>query len=72
MCTVSIMEFKKGKCRRETQDFGDPFDAPSWRAQWVEPKPMVSSLYGSGNDYRKPYKISQFVGWKISFPLKLL
>ena len=34
MCTVSIMEFEKRKCRRETQYFGDPFDAPSWRAQW--------------------------------------
>ncbi len=34
--TVSIMEFEEGKCRRETQYFGDPFDAPSWRAQWVE------------------------------------
>jgi hypothetical protein len=34
--TVSIMEFEKGKCRRETQYFSDPFDAPSWRAQWVE------------------------------------
>jgi hypothetical protein len=34
--TVSIMEFEKGKCRHETQYFGDPFEAPSWRAQWVE------------------------------------
>jgi hypothetical protein len=34
--TVSIMEFEEGKCRRETQYFGDPFEAPSWRAQWVE------------------------------------
>ena len=34
--TVSIMEFEEGKCRRETQYFADPFDAPSWRAQWVE------------------------------------
>jgi hypothetical protein len=34
--TVSIMEFEKGKCRHETQYFGDPFDAPPWRAQWVE------------------------------------
>jgi hypothetical protein len=33
--TVSIMEFEEGKCCRETQYFGDPFDAPSWRAQWV-------------------------------------
>ena len=35
--TVSIMEFENGKCRREAQYFGDPFDAPAWRAQWVEP-----------------------------------
>lgn len=35
--TVSIMEFENGKCRRETQYFADPFDAPSSRAQWVEP-----------------------------------
>jgi hypothetical protein len=34
--TVSIMEFEEEKCRRETQYFGDPFDAPSWRARWVE------------------------------------
>jgi hypothetical protein len=34
--TVSIMEFEKGKCKHETQYFGDSFDAPSWRAQWVE------------------------------------
>jgi ketosteroid isomerase-like protein len=34
--TVSIMEFEGERCRRETQYFGDPFDAPSWRAQWVE------------------------------------
>ena len=34
--TVSIMEFERGKCRREIQYFGDPFDAPAWRAQWVE------------------------------------
>ena len=34
--TVSIMEFENEKCRRETQYFCDPFDAPSWRAQWVE------------------------------------
>jgi hypothetical protein len=34
--TVSIMEFEEGKCRHESQYFGDPFDAPAWRAQWVE------------------------------------
>jgi hypothetical protein len=34
--TVSIMEFKNGKVVHETQYFADPFDAPAWRAQWVE------------------------------------
>jgi hypothetical protein len=34
--TVSIMEFADGKVRRETQYFGDPFEASAWRAQWVE------------------------------------
>jgi hypothetical protein len=34
--TVSIMEFDGNKVARETQYFGDPFDAAAWRAQWVE------------------------------------
>ena len=34
--TVSIMEFRQGKVSHETQYFADPFDAPAWRAQWVE------------------------------------
>jgi ketosteroid isomerase-like protein len=34
--TVSIMEFVDGKVARETQYFAEPFDAPAWRAQWVE------------------------------------
>ena len=34
--TVSIMEFNNGKVVHETQYFADPFDAPAWRAQWVE------------------------------------
>ena len=34
--TVSIMEFKGDKVARETQYFGDPFEASAWRAQWVE------------------------------------
>ena len=35
--TVSIMEFQDEKVVRETQYFADPFDAPAWRAQWVDP-----------------------------------
>jgi hypothetical protein len=34
--TVSIMEFRGNKVTRETQYFADPFEASSWRAQWVE------------------------------------
>lgn len=34
--TVSIMQFRDGKVSHETQYFADPFDAPAWRAQWVE------------------------------------
>ena len=35
--TVSIMEFRDGKVARETQYFADPFEAPAWRSQWVQP-----------------------------------
>jgi len=34
--TVSIMEFCNGKVIHETQYFSDPFEAPSWRSQWVQ------------------------------------
>ncbi len=34
--TVSIMEFRDGRVTHETQYFADPFEAPAWRAQWVE------------------------------------
>jgi ketosteroid isomerase-like protein len=35
--TVSIMEFRNGKVVHETQYFSDPFEAPAWRSQWVQP-----------------------------------
>ncbi|MGF6495599.1 ketosteroid isomerase-like protein [Luteibacter sp. 621] len=34
--TVSIMEFVGDKVAHESQYFADPFDAPAWRAPWVE------------------------------------
>ena len=34
--TVSIMEFGNGKVVHETQYFADPFEAPAWRAKWVQ------------------------------------
>ena len=33
---VSIMEFRGGKVGHETIYFGDPWEPPAWRAQWVE------------------------------------
>ena len=35
--TVSIMEFRDNKVIHETQYFADPFEAPAWRSQWVQP-----------------------------------
>ena len=34
--TVSIMEFRNGKVVHETQYFADPFEAPTWRSEWVQ------------------------------------
>jgi hypothetical protein len=34
---VSIMEFHDGKIVRERIYYGEPWEAPAWRAQWVEP-----------------------------------
>ncbi len=33
---VSIMEFEGEKVAHETQYFAERFEAPAWRAQWVE------------------------------------
>lgn len=33
---VSIFEFRNGKVVKETDYFAQPFEAPAWRAQWVE------------------------------------
>jgi len=35
--TVSLMEFRNGKVVHETQYFAEPFEAPTWRRQWVQP-----------------------------------
>jgi hypothetical protein len=31
------MEFRDGEVVRERIDFGEPWEPPAWRAQWVEP-----------------------------------
>jgi hypothetical protein len=32
-----IVEFRGGKIWRDTRYYAEPFEAPAWRAQWVEP-----------------------------------
>jgi len=34
--TVFIFEFKDGKIARETAYWSEPFEAPAWRAKWIE------------------------------------
>jgi hypothetical protein len=31
-----VVEFEEGKIKRATVYFGEPFEAPEWRARWVE------------------------------------
>jgi len=34
--TVFIFEFRGGKIAKETAYWSEPFEAPAWRAKWVE------------------------------------
>jgi ketosteroid isomerase-like protein len=34
--TVFIFEFRDGKIAKETAYWSEPFQAPEWRAKWVE------------------------------------
>ncbi len=34
--TVFVFEFRDGKIEKETAYWSDAFDAPAWRAEWVE------------------------------------
>ena len=34
--TVFIFEFRDGKIAKETAYWSEPFEAPEWRAKWVE------------------------------------
>jgi ketosteroid isomerase-like protein len=33
---ADIFEFRDGKIVKETRYYAQPFEAPAWRAQWVE------------------------------------
>jgi ketosteroid isomerase-like protein len=34
--SVAILEMRDGRIARETDYFAEPFEAPQWRAQWVQ------------------------------------
>jgi hypothetical protein len=36
---VAILELREGKIAGATHYFAEPFEAPGWRAEWVEPIP---------------------------------
>jgi hypothetical protein len=44
--TVNILEFRDGKVTHETIYFGDPWEPPTWRAQWVEVVEPASAQIG--------------------------
>jgi hypothetical protein len=48
MHTVNIMEFRDGKVARETIYFGEPWEPPAWRAQWVEVVERATPPLGQG------------------------
>jgi SnoaL-like domain len=33
---ANLVEFRDGKILRETRYYGEPFEAPAWRAKWVQ------------------------------------
>jgi hypothetical protein len=33
---ANIVEFREGKILKETRYYAEPFEAPAWRAEWVE------------------------------------
>jgi hypothetical protein len=33
---ANVIEFRDGKIWKETRYYAEPFEAPAWRAQWVE------------------------------------
>ncbi len=40
---VAMLEFRDGKIVKETDYFADPFEAPAWRAQWVQKMEPVAT-----------------------------
>jgi hypothetical protein len=43
---IDIVEYRDGKIWRETRYYAEPFQAPQWRAQWVEPTEEAATPAG--------------------------
>ncbi len=41
--TIVIHQYRDGRVVRETSYYAAPFEAPAWRARWVEPVPSSAS-----------------------------
>ena len=46
---TDIVEYRDGKIWRETRTYAQPFQAPDWRAQWVEPMEPSPAPAGPSN-----------------------
>jgi SnoaL-like domain len=40
---TDIVQYRDGKIWRETRYYAEPFQAPQWRTQWVEPMEQATS-----------------------------
>ena len=43
---IDIVEYRDGKIWRETRYYAEPFQAPQWRTQWVEPMEQAPTPAG--------------------------
>ena len=54
MNVVSVMEIRDGKIVRERNYYGEPWEPPAWRAQWVEPMETACVTFGRPSWARSP------------------
>lgn len=54
---VGIMEFRDGKVVRERIYFGEPWEPPAWRAQWVERMDELRTRPATPVDQSDPVRI---------------
>jgi hypothetical protein len=60
---ANIIEFCEGKIIRETRYYADPFEAPAWRALWVEPIEAEGSAMRWIQSQGLPYSTGTLKGY---------